>query len=123
MHMLIQSDLNEDKWISKKELVGMLGRWFDSMDREKSGKLSKETFIKTLPDAFFPNSRKPLGRIPELYVAQGLFSLADPNEVGIVTKESLTSSFDSLWENSAFSNSGKLNEHSLMIGLRSLIKE
>ena len=101
----------------------MLGRWFDSMDREKSGKLSKETFIKSLPDAFFPNGRKPLGRIPELYVAEGLFSLADPNEVGIVTKESLTSSFDSLWENSAFSNSGKLNEHSLMIGLRSLIKE
>ena len=123
MHMLTQSDLNEDKWISKKELVGMLGRWFDSMDREKSGKLSKETFIKALPDAFFPNGRKPLGRIPELYVAEGLFSLADPNEVGIVTKESLTSSFDRLWENSAFSNSEKLNEHSLMIGLRSLIKE
>ena len=123
MHMLIQSDLNEDKWISKKELVGMLGRWFESMDSEKSGKLGKETFIKALPDAFFPNGRKPLGRIPELYVAEGLFSLADPNEDGIVTKESLTSSFDGLWKKSAFRNNERLNEHSLIISLRSLIQE
>ena len=77
MHMLIQGDLNEDKSISKKELLTMLSGWFDVMDREKSGKLNKAAFIKALPDAFFPSGRKPLGRIPEPYVAAGLFSLAD----------------------------------------------
>ena len=123
MHMLIQGDLNEDKSISKKELLTMLSGWFDVMDREKSGKLNKAAFIKALPDAFFPSGRKPLGRIPEPYVAAGLFSLADSDEDGMATKQSLTSSFDGLLEKLAPGNSGKLNEHSLMIGLRSLIHQ
>ena len=123
MHMLIQGDLNEDKWISKKELLTMLSGWFDVMDREKSGKLNKAAFIKALPDAFFPSGRKPLGRIPEPYVAEGLFSLADSDEDGMATKQSLTSSFDGLLEKLAPGNSGELNEHSLMIGLRSLIHQ
>ena len=123
MHMLIQGDLNEDKSISKKELLTMLSGWFDVMDREKSGKLNKAAFIKALPDAFFPSGRKPLGRIPEPYVAVGLFLLADSDEDGMATKQSLTSSFDGLLEKLAPGNSGKLNEHSLMIGLRSLIHQ
>ncbi len=123
MHMLIQGDLNEDKSISKKELLTMLSGWFDAMDREKAGKLNKAAFIKALPDAFFPSGRKPLGRIPEPYVAVGLFSLADSDEDGMATKQSLTSSFDGLFEKLAPGNSGKLNEHSLMIGLRSLIHQ
>ena len=123
MHMLIQGDLNEDKSISKKELLTMLSGWFDVMDREKAGKLNKAAFIKALPDAFFPSGRKPLGRIPEPYVAVGLFSLADSDEDGMATKQSLTSSFDGLFEKLAPGNSGKLNEHSLMIGLRSLIHQ
>jgi|TARA_B100000959_G_scaffold203443_1_gene213076 hypothetical protein len=123
MHMLIQGDLNEDKSISKKELLTMLSGWFDAMDREKAGKLNKAVFIKALPDAFFPSGRKPLGRIPEPYVAVGLFSLADSDEDGMATKQSLTSSFDGLFEKLAPGNSGKLNEHSLMIGLRSLIHQ
>lgn len=123
MHMLIQGDLNEDKSISKKELLTMLSGWFDVMDREKAGKLNKAAFIKALPDAFFPSGRKPLGRIPEPYVAVGLFLLADSDEDGMATKQSLTSSFDGLFEKLAPGNSGKLNEHSLMIGLRSLIHQ
>ena len=123
MHMLIQGDLNEDKSISKKELLTMLSGWFDVMDREKAGKLNKAAFIKALPDAFFPSGRKPLGQIPEPYVAVGLFSLADSDEDGMATKQSLTSSFDGLLEKLAPGNSGELNEHSLMIGLRSLIHQ
>jgi len=123
MHMLIQGDLNEDKSISKKELLTMLSGWFDVMDREKAGKLNKAAFIKALPDAFFPSGRKPLGRIPEPYVAVGLFLLADSDEDGMATKQSLTSSFDGLLEKLAPGNSGKLNEHSLMIGLQSLIHQ
>ena len=84
---------------------------------------NKAAFIKALPDAFFPSGRKPLGRIPEPYVAVGLFSLADSDEDGMATKQSLTSSFDGLFEKLAPGNSGKLNEHSLMIGLRSLIHQ
>jgi hypothetical protein len=41
----------------------------------------------------------------------------------MATKQSLTSSFDGLFEKLAPGNSGKLNEHSLMIGLQSLIHQ
>ena len=123
MHIMIQGDKNQDKWITKKELHTMVSEWFDSMDREKTGKLNKDSFIKTLPDAFFPSGRKPLGRIPALYVAEGLFSLADLDEDGMATKQSLTSSFNSLLEKMSTGNRAKINQHSLMIGLRSLIRQ
>jgi hypothetical protein len=123
MHIMIQGDKNQDKWITKKELQTMVSEWFDSMDREKTGKLNKDSFIKTLPDAFFPSGRKPLGRIPAPYVAEGLFSLADLDEDGMATKQSLTSSFNSLLEKMSTDNSAQINQHSLMIGLRSLIRQ
>ncbi len=123
MHILIQGDLNEDKSISKKELFAMLSGWFDAMDREKAGGLSKAAFIKSLPDAFFPSGEKPLGRIPEPYVAAGLFTLADSDGDGIATKQSLTSSFAALLERMDLDDDGKLNEHLLMVGLRSLIQQ
>ena len=123
MHMLIQGDINEDKWLSKKELLSMLSGWFDSIDSEKSGKLNKDAFTKGLPEAFFPSGRKPLGVIPEPYVADGLFLLADSEKDGMATKQSLISSFDELLEGAEPNNNGKLNEQSLMIGLRSLIRQ
>ena len=123
MHIMIQGDKNQDKWITKKELQTMVSEWFDSMDREKTGKLNKDSFIKTLPDAFFPSGRKPLGRIPAPYVAEGLFSLADLDEDGMATKQSLTSSFNSLLEKMSTGNSAQINQHSLMVGLRSLIRQ
>ena len=58
MHIMIQADINEDKWVTKEELHTMLGGWFDSMDREQGGILNKASFIKSLPEAFFQNSRK-----------------------------------------------------------------
>ena len=123
MHILIQGDLNEDKSISKKELFAMLSGWFDAMDREKAGELNKAAFIKALPDAFFPSGEKPPGRIPEPYVSAGLFALADSDGDGIATKQSLISSFDGLLERMDLGDDGKLNEHLLMVGLRSLIQQ
>ena len=123
MHMLIQGDINEDKWLSEKELLSMISGWFDSMDSEKTGKLNKDAFIKGLPEAFFPSGRKPLGKLPEPYVADGLFLLADSDEDGMATKQSLISSFGELLENMAPDKDSKLNQQSLMIGLRSLIRQ
>ena len=101
----------------------MLGRWFDSMDSEQAGKLNKASFIKSLPEAFFQNSRKPAGRIPEPYVAEGLFALADSDKDGIVTKKDLTASLNRLLEKKDSDENAKLNQRSMMIGIRSLIRQ
>ena len=123
MHIMIQADINENQWVTKEELHTMLGGWFDSMDREQAGKLNKASFIKSLPEAFFQNSRKPAGRIPEPYVAEGLFALADSDKDGIVTKKDLTTSFNRLLEKKDSDENAKLNQRSMMIGIRSLIRQ
>ena len=123
MHIMIQADINENQWVTKEELHTMLGGWFDSMDREQAGKLNKASFIKSLPEAFFQNSRKPAGRIPEPYVAEGLFALADSDKDGIVTKKDLTTSLNRLLEKKDSDENAKLNQRSMMIGIRSLIRQ
>ena len=121
MHIMIQADINEDKWVTKEELHTMLGGWFDSMDREQAGILNKASFIKSLPEAFFQNSRKPAGRIPEPYVAEGLFALADLDQDEMVTKKDLIASLNRLLEKKNPAESAKLDQQALMIGIRSLI--
>ena len=121
MHIMIQADINEDKWVTKEELHTMLGGWFDSMDREQAGILNKASFIKSLPEAFFQNSRKPAGRIPEPYVAEGLFALADLDQDEMVTKKDLIASLNRLLEKKNPAESAKLDQQAIMIGIRSLI--
>ncbi len=121
MHIMIQADINEDKWVTKEELHTMLGGWFDSMDREQAAILNKASFIKSLPEAFFQNSRKPAGRIPEPYVAEGLFALADLNQDEMVTKKDLIASLNRLLEKKNPAESTKLDQQAIMIGIRSLI--
>ena len=121
MHIMIQADINEDKWVTKEELHTMLGGWFDSMDREQTGILNKASFIKSLPEAFFQNSRKPAGRIPEPYVAEGLFALADLDQDEMVTKKDLIASLNRLLEKKNPAESAKLDQQAIMIGIRSLI--
>ena len=123
MHMLVQGDINKDKWISKKELLKLLSDWFDSMDQKKVGKLNKTEFIKALPDAFYTNGRKPIGPIPELYVSEGLFSLADSDNDGMATKKSLISSFEGTLKKMALVNNEKLNQQSLLTAIRSIISQ
>ena len=121
-HMLSQGDSDQDGVLSKKELVTLLGRWFDAMDGRKSGKLDKASFVASLPDAFFPPGvpglRRPPGKIPEGYVAEGLFSAADSDRDGTATKKSLTTSFGKWFESLDRSGRGKLDEKSLANGLR-----
>ena len=121
MHIMIQADINEDNWVTKEELHTMLGGWFDSMDREQGGILNKASFIKSLPEAFFQNSRKPAGRIPEPYVAAGLFALADLDQDEMVTKKDLIASLNRLLEKKNPAESAKLDQQAIMIGIRSLI--
>ena len=121
MHIMIQADINEDKWVTKEELHTMLGGWFDSMDREQAGILNKASFIKSLPEAFFQNSRKPAGQIPEPYVAEGLFALADLDQDEMVTKKDLIASLNRMLEKKNPAESAKLDQQAIMIGIRSLI--
>ena len=123
LHILIQGDLNQDGVISRRELRALLGGWFDEIEQTGDGKLEKENFVNNLPEAFFPNSGKPPGKIPELYVAEGLFSLSDSDGDGIAVKKSLISAFETYFKSRQIHEDAHLNEQSLRDVLRSLIKQ
>ncbi|MEC9093683.1 MAG: CotH kinase family protein, partial [Planctomycetota bacterium] len=76
LHILVQGDTNQDRHLSKAELLTLMEQWFDSMDKDKSAQLDKASFVQKLPDALFPPSfphaRPKRGDIPERYVAEGL---------------------------------------------------
>ena len=124
-HMLSQGDSDKDGMLSREELVTLLKGWFDTMDGGKLGKLDKASFVNSLPDAFFPSSdagsRRPPGKIPESYVSEGLFSAADSDSDGSATKKSLIASFEKWFDSLDKSSRGKLDEKSLMTGLRNFI--
>ena len=123
-HMLSQGDSDKDQMLSKDELVLLLEGWFDAIDGSKSGEVDKLTFFKSLPDAFFPKgggTRRPPGKIPETYVAEGLFSAADSDRDGMATKQSLTNSFVKWFDKIDRSNQGKIGEKLFMVGLWDLI--
>jgi spore coat protein H len=124
-HMLSQGDSDKDGMLSREELVTLLKGWFDTMDGGKLGKLDKASFVNSLPDAFFPSSdagsRRPPEKIPESYVSEGLFSAADSDSDGSATKKSLIASFEKWFDSLDKSSRGKLDEKSLMTGLRNFI--
>ncbi len=62
-------------------------------------------------------------RSPQPYVAEGLFALADSDKDGIVTKKDLTASLNRLLEKKDSDENAKLNQRSMMIGIRSLIRQ
>ena len=125
VHILVQGDSNQDRGLSKEELVALMGQWFDSMDKDGIGTLDKASFIRGLPDALFPPSfphaRPKRGDIPERYVAEGLFAAADSGNEGIVTREGMISFFSQWFETLVPENQESLDRQTLASGVRELI--
>ena len=125
LHMLVQGDSDQDRLLSKEELVALMGQWFESMDKDGVGKLDNVSFFRGLPDALFPpnfpHARPKRGDIPERYVAEGLFVAADSGNEGIVTKEGMIMFFSQWFETLAAENQKSLDRQTLASGLRDLI--
>lgn len=125
IHILVQGDTNKDRTLSKEELVNLGSQWFDTMDKDKTGKLDQARFIASLPDALFPpgfpHSRPEGVKIPEDYVAIGLFAAADSDKDGLATKESLTTTLDKWFTAWDSDKEGALGGRSLYEGLKKVI--
>lgn len=127
LHILVQGDTNQDRRLSKAELVTLMGQWFDVMDKDKSGELDKASFVRGLSDALFPpdfsHARPKRGDIPERYVAEGLFAAVDSGKEGIVTKGGMTFFFGEWFETLDVDNRGSLDRQTFVSGLRKLISQ
>ena len=94
MPLMSQGDKNEDG-LSRDELVAVANTWFDKLDPQKAGKVTKEQFVERLNDAMPPPPGAPGGGGPKpgQIVGAPLFAAADSNKDGSLTRDELERTF------------------------------
>ena len=131
--MLMQADKNEDKQVSKEEFAALADTWFDKLDPDKTGKVDQQQFNEHFSELFPPppgfagrgaerhsEGPRPGGRRPAGPGA-GLFTAADMNKDGKLTRTELKETFAiwfAAWDKD---NAGSLDEAKLRDGLNSVL--
>ncbi len=130
--MLSQGDRNGDQKLSKEEFMALGDAWFDKLDPDKSGKLTREQFSEKLgevlpaPQGFARRGggegrggagRGGRGFSPARFVGPGLFGAADVNKDGSLTRAELKETFGKWAVDWDTDQSGSLTEEKLRAGL------
>ncbi len=136
--MLSRGDKNKDQKLSKTEFTELAENWFDKMDSAKAGKIAQEEFPDKLASVLGLGGREPAaagaGRPspartgapafgPTGGVGPGLFSAADTDKDGSLTRAEFKSSFEKWFAEWDSQKSGALDEEQLYAGLRTLLPQ
>jgi hypothetical protein len=132
--MLSQADKNGDRTLTKEEFSKLADAWFDKLDTDKARKLDQLTFIERLGEVLPPppgferpeggapgEPQGPAGRRggfgPGRFVGPGLFSAADTDKDGSLTRDELKATFAKWFAAWDTGKSGALDEDKLREGL------
>ena len=125
LHVLVQGDTDQDRQLSKQELVTLFGQWFEAMNKVGKESLTKQEFVQGLPDALFPpdfpHKRPPRTNIPETYVANGLFSAMSSPDSADLTKERMMSKISDWYDEVDTNSTDRLDRGQLTNAFRKLI--
>lgn len=125
LHALDQGDSDNDRRLSKKEIVSLFGHWFEAMDKDGKDSLNKQEFILGMPEALFspdfPRKAPARTTIPEAYVAEGLFSALAAPQSEFLTKERMTSAIGEWYDKINVDAAGGLDRRQLTDAFRKLI--
>jgi outer membrane protein assembly factor BamB len=130
--IMSQADKNADQKLTKAELSGLADAWFDKLDAGKAGKLNQEQFSEKLgevlppPQGFGPpgGGQPPGGRGgfgPGNFAGPGLFTAADTDKDGSLTRAELKATFEKWYADWDSDKSGFLNEDKLREGLNAAL--
>ena len=129
--MLLQADKNEDKKASKEEFAALADIWFDKLDPNKTGKVGAQQFNDHFSDLFPPPpgfaGRERSGEGPKPGGASavgpgaGLFTAADANKDGTLTRDELKDAFAKWFAAWDKDGAGSLDEAKLKDGLNSVL--
>jgi outer membrane protein assembly factor BamB/Ca2+-binding EF-hand superfamily protein len=139
--MLSQADKNADQKVSKEEFAALADTWFDKLDPEKTGKLTQEQLVERFNSVLPPpqgmgggggeprgdGSRPPGGPGGRggfgagRFLGPGLFSVADTDKDGSLTREELKSTFAKWFAAWDTDKSGALDENKLREGLNAAL--
>jgi len=132
--MVAQGDRNNDQKLSKAEFTGLADAWFDKLDPEKSGKLTQKQFTERLdahflpqdgaaprntagPDAAAGGNSRPGGNLRTGFIVNGIFTAADADKDGSVTRAELKDRFEKWYSEWDVDKSGALSQEQLYAGL------
>jgi hypothetical protein len=134
--MLTQADRNGDQMLTKEEFTALADVWFDKLDPDKTAKLSQEQFITKLNDVLPPpqgvgprGGGQPGGGSgaggrggrggfgPGQFVGPGLFTAADTDKDGSLTRVELKNTFAKWFTDWDSDKSGLLDENKMREGL------
>jgi len=135
--MISQGDKDGDKKLTKEEFTALADAWFDKLDPEKGGKLTQEQFVEKLaevlppPEGFGrPGGDRPGGGQrsggrggfgPGRFIGPGLFTAADSNKDGSLTREEFETTFGKWFVEWDKDKSGSLDEDKLREGLNAAL--
>jgi outer membrane protein assembly factor BamB len=142
--LLAQADKNSDQKLSKDELTALADAWFDKLDPDKTGKLSQEQFVAKLPEVLPPpegfgppGDRPPGGGAPGpggpppgggrggfgpgRMIGPALFTAADSDKDGSLTRGELKSTFEKWFTDWDKEKAGLLTEDQLREGLNAVL--
>jgi len=131
--MISQGDKDSDKSLKKEEFSALADTWFDKLDPDKTGKLSAEEFSAKLSDLLpMPGRGGPGGGGPPdgpqrpggmrgfgpgRFIGPGLFTAADTDKDGSLTRAELKGTFEKWAVDWDKDKSGSVNEDQLRAGL------
>jgi Ca2+-binding EF-hand superfamily protein len=140
--MFSQADQDGDKKLTKDELTTLADAWFDKLDTGGKGKLSQEQFTEKLGDVLpaqpgfgaggggqrgggdRPGGERPGGGRgfgPARLLGPGLFTAADTDKDGSLTRTELKGTFAKWFTDWDADKSGSLTEHKLREGLNAAL--
>jgi outer membrane protein assembly factor BamB/Ca2+-binding EF-hand superfamily protein len=135
--MLSQGDKNSDEKLSKEEFTALADAWFAKLDPEKTGKVSQGDFVEKLGNILpppqrdgernrdEPGERPPGGGRggfgPGRFIGPGLFTAADADKDGSLTKDELKTTFAKWFTEWDTDKKGTLDEGKLREGLNAAL--
>ena len=126
--MLSQGDKNEDGKLSKAEFTALADAWFNKLDTDKTGQLSQDRFTEKFgellpaPQGFGPpGGGRGFG--PGRFVGTGLFTAADANKDGSLTRAEFKTAFEKWSSDWDTDKSGSLSEERLRAGLTAALPQ
>ncbi len=128
--VMADGDKNKDGKVSKEEFSALAGAWFDKLDSDKTGKLNAQDFAQRFAALTAPAgaATPPAGAAPGRGGGRGgvgptLFTAADTNKDGVLTRDELKATFEkwfSVWD---AANTGVVTQEQLTAGLTTALPQ
>jgi glucose/arabinose dehydrogenase len=112
--MIEWGDKDKNKALSRDEFIAMADDWFGKLDSDQAGKLSPDLFASKF-GSLLPSSDQGFG--PALFIAPGLFSAADRDKDGLLTRDELKETFGNWFDRWDKAKAGMLDADALGAGL------